>query len=443
MLLPIPPYNMIVFGFILLWLNTVNAADHLTRNVNGFRTGANDHETIISPMTLSQGLGGKQFQKIAEYAVDDMLEAQPLVKTQVMIPGKGKHDVVYAVTMNNSIYAFDAYTAETLWSRIEIDPSIWTQKGLPNPHCMDKISCRWGVSSTPVIDADTQTLYLVTWARRNNNNDDREYRIHALDLATGNDKIAINALPYFPLQGSSFNGNVLFRTGAPKPGFGELWQQKLRAGLALADAGGGRKGLVIAFSMSGEDINNPNAGHGFVFAFDTRGLLGQAGISPNPAIWTTSPNGALAGIWMAGAAPVVENSDIYFTTGNGTLGLNNGQQNYAESFVHLRFLPAAIGINNNQPTLAVQGYWTAFNDFVRTQNNGGQDQDLGSGGILAIPGTLSLIGAGKDGVVYNIDRTRLKPGVDGMRHLQFGKDDGAGQSEAANTWDALVGGSRR
>jgi hypothetical protein len=407
----------------------VKGADHLTRNVNGNRTGANNAETVISPQTITNGLDGKKFQKITEYNVDDLIEAQPLVKSSVNVPGKGVRDVVYVATMNNSVYAFDGHTGETLWIRNEMDSSIWA----PDMD-MYAVNQRWGISSTPVIDPDTKTLYVVTWAKRNNYVGDREFRIRALDIATGNDKININGHPYFPIQGNAFNGNVPFRTGM----IGGGGWQKLRAGLALVDACCGQKGLVVAFSMNGEDSNDPNAGHGFVFLFETRGLLGQGGISPNPAIWTTSPNGALAGIWMAGGAPAVEGDSIYFTTGNGSLGVHNGQQNYAESFVRMRYTPAVAGRNNNQPSLDVHGFWTAFNDFVRTPLDSGQDQDLGSGGVLLIPGTVSLLGAGKDGVVYNVDKSKLTPGHDGMRHLQFGKTDGAGQLEGANTWDALV-----
>jgi hypothetical protein len=420
----------------LVVLSKADAADHLTRNVDAFRTGAGYDETAIAPATLTQGLSGKQFQKIAEYLVDDMVEAQPLVKSGVNVPGKGVRDVVYAATMNNSVYAFDAHTGETLWTRVEMDPSVWA----PDMD-MHGINQRWGISSTPVIDPMTRTLYLVTWARRNNNDADREFRIRALDLATGNDKIQLNGNAYVAIQGNSANGNMPFRTGPPPADFvnaGKAWEwyQKLRSGLALAESGG-QRGLVVAFSMNGELFGDPLAGHGFVFAYDTRGLLGQAGITANPAVWSTSPNGELAGIWMAGGAPAVDGDAIFFTTGNGSLGVHAGQQNYGESFVRLRYAPAS---GNSPPGLAVNGYWTVFNDYVRTGNAGGKDQDLGSGGVLAIPGTLSLLGMGKDGVLYNVDRTKLAPGFDGLRHLQFAKTDGAGQAEGGNTWDGLVGG---
>ena len=416
------------------------AADHLTRNVDGFRTGANNAEFVITPNTITNGLGPKKFQKITEYNVDDMVESQPLVKTNVNIPGQGSHDVVYVATMNNSVYAFDAHTGNTLWIRNEIDPSIWAPD-------MDihAINQRWGITATPVIDPDTGTLYVVTWAKRNNSDADREFRIHALDLSTGNDKINLNGNPYVPIQGSSSNGGVAFRTGAPPANFQAAnksweWYQKLRSGLALADAGGGAKGLVIAFSMNGENSGDPLASHGYVFAYDTRGLLGQAGISPNPAIISTAPTGKLAGIWMAGAAPVVEGTSIYFTTGNGSIGSINGQQNYGESFMHLKFGPAVAGVNNGQPNLGIEGFWTVFDDNARYANAGARDQDLGSGGVMAVPGSLSLFGMGKDGVIYNVDRSKLTPAFNGMRHVQPGKLDGAGQVEGGATWDALVGG---
>jgi PQQ enzyme repeat len=438
----------IIVGFPMaaFLTGTATAADYLTRNADGNRTGANNAETVISPASLTNGLGGKAFQKIAEYNVDDMIEAQPLVKAGVAVPGKGVHDIVYVATMNNSVYAFDAYTGQTLWLRVEMDPSVWTVNPGNGLSDMDihGINKRWGISSTPVVDPATNTLFVVTWAKRNNNDADREFRIRGLDLATGNDKIMVNGNAFVPIQGNAFNGNVAFRTGAPPPNFVAAdraweWYQKLRAGLALADAGAGRTALVAAFSMNGENLGDTRSGHGFVFLYETRGLLGQGGISQNPAIWTTSPDGELAGIWMAGGAPAVDGDAIYFATGNGSLGVHNGQQNYGESFVRLHYTAAVAGVNNGQPSLGVNGFWTVFNDYTRTVNAAGRDQDLGSGGVLAIPGALSLIGIGKDGVLYNVDRSRLTPAFDGMRHLQFGKTDGAGQSEGANTWDALVG----
>jgi hypothetical protein len=49
-----------------------------------------------------------QFGKLFEREVDGDLYAQPLIATNVDIPAKGKRNVVYLATANNSVYAYDA-----------------------------------------------------------------------------------------------------------------------------------------------------------------------------------------------------------------------------------------------------------------------------------------------------------------------------------------------
>jgi len=170
--------------------------------------------------------------------------------------------------------------------------------------------------------------------------------------------------------------------------------------LSLVKDAGGSKAVVLAFSMNGEEVNGP--GNGFVFAYDVRGLLAGATGFRTPAIWTPTPNGGSGGIWMGGGAPAVEGNFIYFTTGNGK---SKQDTDLSESFVKLAYTgPASAAA---APTLAIADYWTAFNDLTRTTVNGGQDQDLGSAGVVVIPGTKSLLGGGKDGVLYDVDRTAM------------------------------------
>jgi hypothetical protein len=102
---------------------------------------------------------------------------------------------------------------------------------------------------------------------------------------------------------------------------------------------------------------------------------------------------------MAGSAPAIEGDDIYFTTGNGGIGNNN----FGESFVKLRYTPGGSGVNGGKPGLELGDYWTAFDDNARVFN----DQDLGAAGVLLVPGFKSLVGGGKDGVLYNLNRTNL------------------------------------
>jgi hypothetical protein len=121
---------------------------------------------------------------------------------------------------------------------------------------------------------------------------------------------------------------------------------------------------------------------------------------------------------MSGSGPAIDGDDIYFTTGNG-MDPARTPGNFAESFVKLRYTAGASGVNNGKPTLAVVDFWGAFSDFERLKEdqgpgaacnqdpNGACDQDLGSAGVFLIPARGNLIGGGKDGILYNLDKDNL------------------------------------
>jgi hypothetical protein len=110
-------------------------------------------------------------------------------------------------------------------------------------------------------------------------------------------------------------------------------------------------------------------------------------------------NAGAGGVWMAGSAPALVGDDIYFTTGNGAIG----NENYGESFVKLKYAPGSAGVGGGKPSLTIADYWTAFDDNARDFN----DEDLGSSGVMLVPGFQSLLGGGKDGVLYNLNRGNL------------------------------------
>ena len=72
---------------------------------------------------------------------------------------------------------------------------------------------------------------------------------------------------------------------------------------------------MISFSINGENPRGP--GHGFVVAYDVRGLNRDAGFTPTPAVWNVTPGGGAGGIWMSGSGPAIDGNDIYLATGNG------------------------------------------------------------------------------------------------------------------------------
>src|SRR5258708_4989599 len=76
----------------------------LTQHNDVNRTGWYDHETILNTGNVKRGSFGYIFSR----AVDDQIYAQPLVMTNVAIPGTGNRNVVFVSTVNNSVYAFDA-----------------------------------------------------------------------------------------------------------------------------------------------------------------------------------------------------------------------------------------------------------------------------------------------------------------------------------------------
>lgn len=362
---------------ILLWLlvpswlccvSTAAAVDVTTRAFDNDRSGWNNAEKTLTASNLGS------FHLLRSFPVDGRIDAQPLVVGNVL----------FVATMNNTVYRFDVNSGAELKKRhlaLPVDPCA--KAGNMDMHCTSPL---WGIAATPVIDPATNTLYVVTFQRTQNDNGNREHHLWMLDATTLDDQ-----QPEILVRGNADNGGKHFNTGIETP------YQKIRAGLGLLKGAGGKKAVILMFSQNGEDPNHGESG--FVFAYDTRGLLRQGGFKPTPAVWCTTPNGAAGGIWMAGSAPALSGNDIYFTTGNGAID----NDNFGESFVKLTYTAGVAANNDGKPKLGLADFWTAFNDNMR----GDKDEDLGSAGVMLVPGKQSLLGGGKDGVLYNLNRTNL------------------------------------
>src|SRR5215831_3966849 len=136
----------------------------LTQHNDVGRTGQNTAETILTP----QNVNATTFGKIYSYSVDGQVYSQPLYVPNVSIPGKGIHNVVYVETQNDSLYAFDAdgRQAAPLWSVSFINRVAGITPVSCQTDGQTSISCgvypMYGITSTPVIDPTTATMYLVT-----------------------------------------------------------------------------------------------------------------------------------------------------------------------------------------------------------------------------------------------------------------------------------------
>ena len=355
----------------------VHAIDMWTVGVNNTRQGWNKFETVLTPANVPK------LKKLREFPVDEKIDVSPLVVG----------DKLYVFTMTNTAFVFDVNTGAQLTTRQLAAPFDPADIANPPGKGMDlhNIYRKWGITATPVIDVATSTIYVTTFGKPNaaSPNTERNNMLWILDANTLTDKQA----PVL-IAGKADNGGDGIANGTATP------YQKMRSGLGLLTDGGGNKAVVISFSINGENPRGP--GHGFVVAYDVRGLNREAGFTPTPAVWSVTPGGGAGGIWMSGSGPAIDGHDIYLATGNG-MDPGTMPDNFGESFVKLRYTAGAAGVNGGKPTLAVADFWGAFSDFGRVD----EDQDLGAAGVVLIPERGNLIGGGKDGILYNLNKDNL------------------------------------
>jgi hypothetical protein len=355
----------------------VQAIDIWTVGVNNTRQGWNRFETVLTPATVPR------LKKIREFVVDEKIDVTPLVVG----------DKLYVFSMTNTAFVFDVNTGAQIARRQLAAPFDPADIANPPQMGMDlhNIYRNWGITATPVMDVATNTLYVTTFGKPNaaSQNTERNNMLWILDAGT----LADNKPPV-TIEGNADNGGGRIANGFTVP------YQKMRAGLGLLTGAGGNKAVVISFSINGENPEGP--GHGFIVAYDVRGLNRDAGFTPTPAIWNVTPGGGAGGVWMSGSGPAIDGDDIYFTTGNG-MDPARTPGNFAESFVKLRYTAGAPGADNGKPKLAVIDFWGAFSDFGRADT----DQDLGAAGVFIIPERGNLVGGGKDGILYNLNKDNL------------------------------------
>jgi hypothetical protein len=371
--------SALVLSAALVSTSFVQAIDVWTVGVNNTRQGWNKFETVLTPANVPR------LKKIREFVVDQKIDVTPLVVGNQL----------YVFTMTNTAYIFDVNTGAQLATPRQL-AAPFDPADIANPpgKGMDlhNIYRKWGITATPVIDVATNTLYVTTFGKPNaaSQNTERTNMLWILDASTLADK-----KPPVLVAGNADNGGGGIANGFTTP------YQKMRSGLGLLTGAGGNKAVVVSFSINGENPEGP--GHGFVVAYDVRGLNRDAGFTPpTPAIWNVTPGGGAGGVWMSGSGPAIDGDDIYLTTGNG-MDPARTSGNFAESFVKLRYTAGTPGVNNGKPALDVIDFWGAFSDFGRADT----DQDLGAAGVFIIPERGNLVGGGKDGILYNLNKDNL------------------------------------
>ena len=373
----------------------------LTRSYNNSRTGANTSEGILTPQKVAtQGLVRRRLPLPGEKPIDDpRLEAQPLYVPGLTMRDGKPHNVIFVCSMGNSVYAFDADSGH------EIAPyplSLGPAVPASNTTVMGDIAYwgineHWGILSTPVIDIDSKTMYVVNWTEEDDGQ--RVFRLNALDLASGKPRLPARAVF------CEYGEGRVYTTFDPN-------LQKQRAALLLTPLHQpvGDPVKKVLYMGCGEAQEGAEGHHGWLVAFDTATLKTSAS-------WCVTPLGMGGGIWQSGQGPAADvNGDVYVMTSNGDFDARQqrllGQfvlpvGNFSECFVKLHYTPPDPGKENG--SLNVLHWWSPFRDDGRktVEDYDFCDQDLGSTGPVLPPGTDFVLGAGKDGILYTFDRGNL------------------------------------
>ena len=355
-----------------------------TSQYDNARTGANLHETVLTPANVND----RGFGKIFTLPVDGDLYAQPLYVPHVEIPGKGMHNVVFAATEHDSVYAFDAdgQSPDPLWHVRFLGPGV-------TPVPARDVSCPFitpeiGITPTPVIDVKTGTLYVLARTKESHgllSASRYVQRLHALAITTGVEKFGGPVEIQASVKGRGAGGS---QGEVPFDPLREL----PRAGLALAN------GHVFLTWASSCDVGPY---HGWVMAYDARTLRQEA-------VFNTSPDAQESGIWQSDTAPAVDDQgNVFVATGNGKFDAVSNGRDYGDSLLKL-------GLADR--SLVVRDFFTPFNE--RELNS--DDANLGSGGPVLLPPQpggrphLVLV-AGKAGSLYVVDADQMgkyQPGSD-------------------------------
>src|SRR3984957_20148893 len=176
----------VVLMVILAPATRARAQRVTTSQYDNARTGANLNETKLTPRNVNV----QHFGKLFTLHVDGDVYAQPLFLGGVEIPGKGHHDVLFIATEHNTVYAFDAYgnPSTPLWQMSLLkDGTTIPARDVQCPFIAPEI----GITSTPVIDPKSGTLYVLARTKKEHPLSPNEYhqQLHAIDITNGSEKL--------------------------------------------------------------------------------------------------------------------------------------------------------------------------------------------------------------------------------------------------------------
>jgi hypothetical protein len=344
--------------------------DVVTRNYDFQRSGANTAETQLTTANVNP----TQFGKLFGVTVDDQVYGQILFKSNLYLPVWGvTADVFFVATVNDSVYAFDAYTGRQYWyTTLAPGNGRVTTNSDTAPSGCNNFSGKTGIVGTPVIDPATGTMFLVARSIESGSFVQRLYSIYIGDGTSYSMPIS------FSSQGVNFDPRY----------------ENQRPALALSN------GVVYVAWGTFCDKNN---GRGWVAGFDEYSLelTGAFPVVTAQTVPSTSSTqcagnscGQGGGIWQGGGGLAIDNNgSIYAATGNGVA---DATSNFGYSLIKLA--PWSLGL---------QDFFTA-SVLVPSA-----DTDFGSSGPVFLPNSSLVTVGDKEGKVYVMDSTSLGGFVQG------------------------------
>ena len=416
------------------------SVDVWTHRNNNYRTGANLHETCLTWANVGQ------IRKLFRFEVDGQVYAQPLVVTNIPIRDQLTgvtltRNAVFIATMKNWVYGYDAdgqhksaglqtpYWGMRLTIPFEDHKTI---EALPLPVKRipwDAGAARFGqfniepwvgITSTPVIDRASKTMFLVAkvaapapsscWNQPSTAEcpvgnwifairlKDGKIRDQAkIDLGTPEDFQVDNHTACAPYNlrdprnmvttKDDANRIHMQRTALLLTGNGSDLHIYLGFGSHQDAPCPMYHGMMVRFDYNTAthkltQYQNPSNPHPFAFFVTRKGETDP----PVLAVFRHENMLGKGGIWQAGNGPAADrDGNIYVMTGNGTY-----QPGEEFSDNYLKLSP-----NLDQKTAE----YFAPPD-VKLLTSDVLDVDLGGSGPVLIPGANQVFGGGKQGKIY-------------------------------------------
>jgi hypothetical protein len=295
-----------------------------TYHNDNYRTGLNNNETLLNLTNVNS----TSFGRLYTNAVDGCVYAQPLYVPGVVIPGQGRHNVLFIATEHNTVFAFDAETPAAagglLWKT-----NLGASAATPNSDFGNRYGAysdiipEVGITGTPVIDLAAGTLYVDAFTHEGAS---YFHRLHALNITNGTERglspVAVTAA----VAGTgvdSVGGRVTFNAK----------QENQRCALTLANG-------IVYLAFAGYADTDPY--HGWIIGFSTTNLAQLTNYvfntTPNSTVAAYGANAGEGGLWMSGGGLAVnDNNNLFFEVGNGIFNVtnNSGRTEYGDCFMKL------------------------------------------------------------------------------------------------------------